>query len=44
MVGFNQGKLFIQWLKIFCPGDEALWIIVASPSCTLYQWGSLIVL
>ena len=28
--------------KIFCPGIEAMGIIVASPSCTEYHWGTLI--
>ncbi len=27
---------------LFCPGYEAMMIIVASPSCTAYLWGSLI--
>ena len=27
----------------FCPGREAMGIIVASPSCTKYLWATLIV-
>ena len=30
-------------LNAYCPGIDALFIIVVSLSCTAYQWGSLIV-
>ena len=31
----------VNTIILFCPGCESMGIIVASPSCTEYHWGTL---
>ncbi len=40
--GLCIGGCILKPYIFFCPGKEAMWDIVASPSCTKYHCGSLI--